>query len=71
MAKARRKQWQDSDMVAAMNAVKEGKGTITSMARIYHVPRRTLDDRITIERGRGCFSGISCSYGKARLPTHS
>ena len=33
-------------MVAAMNEVQEGNGTVSSIARKYNVPRRTLEDRV-------------------------
>ena len=34
------------DMVAAINAVKTNQMTISGAANLFHVPRKTLDDRI-------------------------
>lgn len=54
MPKVKRKKWNDQDMLSAMNEVKEGKGTVSSVARKYQVPRRTLEDRIKgrVEHGK-------------------
>ena len=40
------KLWNDVDMVAAINAVKANQLTISGAANHFHVPRKTLDDRI-------------------------
>lgn len=42
----KRKQWQDKDMVLAMEAVSERKESIYSASKRYNVPRRTLEDRV-------------------------
>ena len=54
MAKVKRKQWQDSDMKAAMEELREGKGTPSAVSRKYNVPRRTLTDRMNgrVQHGR-------------------
>ena len=41
-----RRQWQNKDMVAAMEAVKKKEMTIYRAANVFNVPRKTLDDRI-------------------------
>ena len=41
----KRKQWTDSNMVLAMEAVKEGQ-SVSGAAKQFGVPRRTLDDRV-------------------------
>ena len=41
-----RKQWNDDDMVAAMQAVEKKELTISAAATRFNVPRKTLDDRI-------------------------
>ena len=41
-----RKQWRNNDMEDAMMAVAERKMTVTTAARSFKVPRKTLDDRI-------------------------
>ena len=44
--KGKRKQWLDKDMISAMKAVQDGEENVTSAAKKFNVPRRTLDDRI-------------------------
>ena len=44
--KVARKQWRNNDMEDAMKAVAERKMTVTTAARSFKVPRKTLDDRI-------------------------
>lgn len=51
------------DMVAAMSEVKEGKGTLSSVARKYHVPMRTLENRI---KGRVKYGKKSAYYQKKK-----
>ena len=41
-----RKLWNDVDMVAAINAVKTNQMTISGAVNLFHVLRKTLDDRI-------------------------
>jgi len=43
--KARRKKWTDSQMMAAMNAVKKGMSVKTATEE-HGIPRSTLGDRI-------------------------
>ena len=44
--KKRRKLWKDEDMVAALDSVTKRTLTVSQAASTYHVPRRTLDDRV-------------------------
>ena len=41
-----RKLLNDVDTVAAINAVKTNQMTISGTANHFHVPRKTIDDRI-------------------------
>ena len=45
MAKSKRKQWLDEDMISAIKAVQDGE-SVYSVSKKFKVPRRTLDDRI-------------------------
>jgi len=44
--KKRRKLWKDKDMVAALDSVTKRTLTVSQAASTYHVPRKTLDDRV-------------------------
>ena len=65
MLKVKRMQWQDSDMKAAMEEVRQGKGTPTAIARKYNVPRRTLTDRMKGRVQHGRKPGPSTALSKA------
>ena len=41
----RRRQWDSQSMEAAIKSVQEGE-TISKAAKLFHVPRKTLDDRV-------------------------
>ena len=41
-----RKLWNNVDMVAAINTIKTNQMTTYCAANLFHVPRKTLDDRI-------------------------
>ena len=43
---AKRKCWNPDDMQRAIEAVSDEKLTVSAAARHFHVPRKTLDDRM-------------------------
>jgi len=44
--KKKRKLWDITNMVEAMKAVKEENMTVSKAAREYHVPRKSLENRV-------------------------
>jgi len=69
MSKAKRKQWSAESMVAAIQAVEEGKG-LREAARLYNLPVETLRRRITGTVSVDCRPGpstILTSYEEDRL----
>ena len=58
MSGKKRKEWKDSDMLAAMKKVAEGI-TVSAAARMCAVPRRTLDDRVKGRVVHGSLPGPS------------
>ena len=63
MPKVKRLQWKDSDMRAAMEEVKQGKGT-SAIARKYNLPRRTFTDRTSGRVQHGDRPGPSTALSK-------
>ena len=41
-----RKLWKDEEMINAMEAVSKKELTVSKAARVYRVPRKTLDDQV-------------------------
>ena len=46
--KVRRLKWDNDNMKAAMEAVSSGEMTVSASLRVFKVPRKTLDDRISV-----------------------
>ena len=63
MPPKKRKLWQDSDMLAAMEKVEEGV-PVSAAARMFNVPRRTLDDRMKGHVSHGTLPGPSTVLSK-------
>ena len=51
--RTKHKQWRDSQMIAAMNAVKHGKISLNEAATAHGIPKITLKDRVTREINPG------------------
>ena len=59
--KCLRKNWSDDSMLAAMEAVRTSKMSISVAANRFKVPRKTLDDRLKGRVQHGTHPGVSTS----------
>ena len=54
-----REKWSDDSMLAAMEAVRTSKMSISVAANRFNVPRKTLDDRLKGRVQHGTHPGVS------------
>jgi len=69
--KARRKQWTETQMRSAMDAIKKGQLSVLRAAVQYDVPRTTLHDRISGRVVHGTNPGAKPYLNKVEEKEHS
>ena len=69
--KPRRLQWRDEDMRKALEAVSSKELTVSAAARVYQVPRKTLDDRLKGHVVNGHKPGPKTILSSMEEETHS